>query len=507
MSVHLPPFFEKNFKQCLSQQFDARCHLDPATRNLIKAAVDDSYDRLCKPYISRVARAHLKDRAEKVALTVFSSNLRALLMTPPVRGESVLGIDPGFVKGCKLAVISKSGELLESGILYLNNRPEAVLVNLVKKYKCRLIAVGDGKGGQEVKGLITSCNNRKLFGEQPVRFTTVREAGVSIYSVSKAAEEELPGLDCFVRGAVAIARRLQDPLVEFIKVEPKNLGIGMYQHDINEARLKEALQSTVVECVSFVGVDINVCPEFLLRQVAGLNATAAKNIIAYRKEHGPFKNREQLQNVPHIGPKRYEQCAGFVKILPETLKQCLDESLVVLKVQKPNEKAISEQLEPLDTTIIHPESYGLTRRIISDLGLDVKNIGTQSFIDTVKARAKADDFAQKFNASFLTAELILKALKARRNWDVRDEGSAPIFCAGSISMASIQIGQKVSGRVENVVPFGAFVDIAMDKDALIHTGFLGAARGIIKLGDIVECRVIKKDLRRQRISLAFESFK
>ncbi|XP_003739051.1 S1 RNA-binding domain-containing protein 1 [Galendromus occidentalis] len=507
VNVHLTMVCEKHFKKCLEEQFHERCLLDPATRKLIRDAVDDSFDRLCKPYISRVARTHLKDRAEKEALTVFSCNLRALLMTPPVRGESVLGIDPGFTNGCKLAVISKSGDLLESAMMYLKSRPEQVLVNLVLKHRCHLIAVGDGKGCREVKRLISSCNERRLFGDQPVRFTTVREAGVSIYSVSKAAEEELPGLDCFVRGAVVIARRLQDPLVEFIKVEPKNLGVGMYQHDINESRLKEALQSTVVECVSYVGVDVNVCPEFLLRQVAGLNATAAKNIIAHRKQNGPFNNREQLQLVPHIGPKRYEQCAGFVKILPETLKQCLDDSLIVVKVKKPNEKAISEELEPLDSTIIHPESYDLTRKIISHLGLDVRCIGTQNFIDRVKERAKADELVRMFDSTLLTVELILKALKVKRNSDVRDEGCAPIFNAGNINMANIQIGQKLSGRVENVVPFGAFVDIAMDKDALIHNGQLGAARGIIKLGDIVECRVIKKDAERQRISLAFESFR
>lgn len=512
VTVTFPDVLVNSFKDVLRRRFK-QLPSDVTSQQVIERTATDCYERLCKPYMTRIVRAHLKEEAENAAIKVFTSNLRSLLMTPPVRGEPILGIDPGFSHGCKMAMISRSGELLTHAVIYPDKQQEAAkrqLAELIIKYKCNLIAVGDGKGSQQVKALISSCNRERRFARQMVRFSTVREAGVSIYSVTAEAEVELPGLSTFVKSAVAIARRLQDPLVEYVKVEPRHLGIGMYQHDVTESRLKEALQATVVECVSFVGVDVNVCPEFLLRQVAGLNATAARNIIEYRAKNGPFMNREQLQLVPQIGPTRYEQCAGFVKILPETVQRCLDQSVIVTRVKKPHMKrAISEEFEPLDTTIIHPESYSTARKIVADLGLDLAKLGSAEFIRIVgeaRTPSKIDEFVDKFNSPKPTVELILKGLAASRDSDLRDEGSAPIFSETLQSMQNLRAGDVVNGRVTNVVTFGAFVDVGLENDVLLHTHYMGAARDKLRVGDAIEGKVMSIDLARKRVSLAFSKF-
>ncbi|XP_022690527.1 S1 RNA-binding domain-containing protein 1-like isoform X2 [Varroa jacobsoni] len=512
VAVQVPDFVLHSLKDVLRQRFGPNT-LDKACQNLIESTVSDCSERLCKPYLTRMVRAHLKERAENEAIKVFASNLRSLLMASPVRGEAVLGVDPGFANGCKMAMISKTGEVLSYGVMYPDRERHAAkrqLARLITTYECNLVAVGDGKGSQQVKAMISECSREGLFAGQKVRFSTVREAGVSVYSVSAEAEKELPGLDSFVKSAVAIARRLQDPLVEYVKVEPRHLGVGMYQHDINESRLKESLQGTVVECVSFVGVDVNVCPEFLLRQVAGLNAMAARNIIEYRQKHGPFMNREQLQLVPHIGPTRYEQCAGFVKILPETVQKCLDESVIVTRVKKPNMKqTISEEFEPLDTTIVHPESYSTARAIIKELNLDVNEVGTPHFIAVIVNETKPATFSRlisKLSVSQHTVEFILKALAAPRGSDLRDEGSAPIFSESLRTISDVRPGDTMRGKVMNVVPFGAFVDVALGNDVLLPTRFMGVANGKLHVGDAIEGRVMSVEPARNRVAISFIRF-
>ncbi|XP_064489482.1 S1 RNA-binding domain-containing protein 1-like [Ornithodoros turicata] len=476
---------------------------DGDTRNLIDAAVDDAYSRLLVPYIQRHVRSSLTKEAEKESVNVFRSNLRQLLLTPPIRGHTVMGIDPGFRHGCKIAVVSPSGDLLSTGIVFPHGGEAQArssankITQLAKQHGCDLIALGDGTASRETEKFLSSLISQGAFQPLEVEYCTVNESGVSIYSVTKEAEEELPGLDPNLRSAVGIARRLQDPLLEYVKVEAKHLGVGMYQHDISQCTLKNALEGVVVECVSFVGVDVNVCPEAVLRKVSGLNASTAKNIVEWRRTHGPFKNRQQLLTVKRLGAKAYEQCAGFVKIYKETSQApCNPPPAKKAKMGIPN------SFEPFDMTIIHPESYQFAELFVTHLGLQKSDLGTPAFTRTVRReveRRGVNHFVNTLGGSIATMQLIAEALQQKVDEDIRSEHDKPVFRRSIAQMSDLCVGEVYTGRIKNCTNFGAFVDIGVGKDGLIHVSHMNRLQP--KLGDRVTVKITNLDVSRGRIGL------
>ncbi|CAN7988958.1 unnamed protein product [Ixodes hexagonus] len=508
VKVVLPPSFPASVRNfCASRVREQGAKMHGQTLRLVENAVDDAYSRLLEPHLIRSIRSTLTKVAEQESVNVFRSNLRQLLLTPPVRGHAVLGIDPGFKHGCKLAAVSASGKLLQHSVIHPHLNPASrctagnILRQLVVTHNCDLIALGNGTACRETEALLSELISQRAFEPVRVKFCTIDESGASIYSVTKEAEAELPGLDPNIRSAVGIARRLQDPLLEYVKVEPKHLGVGMYQHDISESVLKSALEGVVVECVSFVGVDINVCPETILRKVSGLNTGTAKNIVEWRETNGPFKNRQQLLSVKRLGNKAFEQCAGFIKIFPETARATKGNGTAA-PAQKPKSKKMSDEFEPLDMTIIHPESYTFAELLISHLKLKKEDIGKPHFIETVKresARQGVNHFVNILGGSIATMTLIVDALQQNVEYDIRSEQHQPLFKSGVVSLDEIEVGQELTGKVKNCTQFGAFVDIGVGKDGLIHCSQMNGYR--VNLGDRVTVRVVNLERSRGRIGL------
>ena len=459
---------------------------NPETEVVLKAVIDDSYHRLIAPAIEREVRNELTEKAEDGGIKVFGKNLQQLLMQPPISGRVVLGWDPAFRTGCKLAVVDATGKVLDTVIIYPTepqkkiDRAKKILKDLIKKYNITLISLGNGTASREsemvIVDLLKELNSR-------VEYVIVSEAGASVYSASKLATEEFPQFDVGQRSAASIARRLQDPLAELVKIEPKAIGVGQYQHDMNQKKLSDVLGGTVEDCVNRVGVDLNTASASLLEYISGINKTIAKNIVAYREENGQFKNRRQLLKVPKLGPKAYEQCAGFMRI--------------------PGGE------NPLDRTSVHPESYKAAEELLKRLGFtteDILNGKLQGLGRQVKDYKK---LSEAIGVGEITLRDIVKELE-KPGRDPRDEMPRPILRTDVLEMKDLKEGMVLKGTVRNVIDFGAFVDIGVHQDGLVHVSqmtdkkFVKHPLEVVSVGDIVEVKVMSVDLQKKRIQLTMK---
>ena len=457
------------------------------TSDVVRAAVEDSYHRLILPSLEREIRSTLTETADEGAIHNFALNLRPLLMQPPVKGHVTLGYDPGYRNGCKLAVVDGTGKVLDTAVIYptqpFNKVAEAkmTLSRLIRRHGIRHIAIGNGTASRESEKLVA-----ELLKEHPgVTYCMVNEAGASVYSASKLAAEEFPEYDVNLRSAVSIARRLQDPLAELVKIEPKAIGVGQYQHDMPQARLEETLAGVVEDCVNAVGADVNTASPALLTYIAGLNKTTAKNIVAYREANGVFKRRRDLLKVPKLGPKAFEQCAGFLRV--------------------------PESDEPLDRTGVHPESYGAAKTLLKECGCSADDIGTERMQALASGISDADALADKCGVGVPTLLDIVKEL-TKPGRDPRDELPKPILRTDVLEMKDLKAGMLLTGTVRNVIDFGAFVDIGVHQDGLVHTSqitnkSIRHPSEILSVGDIVDVVVLEVDEKRKRISLSIKQAK
>ena len=453
---------------------------DPGTFPYIKAAVRDSYDRLIAPAIERELRNQLTEEAEDGAIRVFASNLEQLLMQQPIAGKVVLGWDPAFRTGCKLAVADPTGRILDTKVIYptapQNKVREAKLElqKLVSKYNVSVISVGNGTASRESEQVIAEFIKEQ---KRPLQYVIVNEAGASVYSASKLAAEEFPRFDVGQRSAASIARRLQDPLAELVKIDPKAIGVGQYQHDMNQKKLDGALTGVVEKCVNRVGVDLNTASFSLLSYISGISKTVAKNIVSYREENGAFGNRRELLKVAGLGPKAYQQCAGFLRIRGGS--------------------------QPLDETSVHPESYPAVQELLRGLGLSMDR---ESFKAAVKMVGDPAKKAAELGIGEPTLRDILQELEKPAR-DPREEMPAPVLRSDVLSMEDLVPGLKLKGTVRNIVDFGAFVDIGVHQDGLVHISkmsrkFIKHPLEVVRVGDVVEVTVLGVDTAKKRISLS-----
>ncbi|XP_043503760.1 S1 RNA-binding domain-containing protein 1 [Polistes fuscatus] len=466
---------------------------------LLRDSIDYAFKKFIKPLIVRRIRSELKERAESASIEVFATNVKQLLLTPPVRGKIVIGIDPGFSHGCKLAVVSEQGNVLETAIIYPHKKTQnsekssIILIDLVRKYNGTVIALGNGTACRETERFLANLIKSKAFEPLDVSYTIVDESGASIYSCSTEAKLEFNNLDPNVISAISIARRIQDPLAELVKVEPKHLGVGMYQHDLPQKQLMQSLNEVVTEVVSFVGVDINTASHSLLRKVAGLNQSRATNIIEWRNKHGPFLNRQQILRVKGIGNTTFEQCAGFIRILPETV--------VVAGSKIKKSKDINESLNFLDQTWIHPESYPVAYKFIKSAGCNVEEIGSLSFIEAIKAFVEKDgpNFLNKFQTDEDTLEVIKTGLTTKKDEDIRMKFQSPLFRSCLRNIEDLTDGTLLSGAVRNITHFGVFVDVGVENNGLMPTRLCKGQT--LYVGQRVEVKVVNVDHRRNRFNL------
>ena len=458
---------------------------NPYTTPILKEVIADSYQRLIAPAIEREIRNELTETAEDGAIRVFGKNLEQLLMQPPIAGQVVLGWDPAFRTGCKLAVVDATGKVLDTTVIYPTapqNKVEEskkILKHLIAKYHITLISVGNGTASRESEQVIV-----ELLKELPVsvQYVIVNEAGASVYSASKLATEEFPNFDVGQRSAASIARRLQDPLAELVKIDPKSIGVGQYQHDMNQKKLSEALGGVVEDCVNKVGVDLDTASASLLEYILGISKTIAKNIVAYREENGRFETRAQLLKVPKLGPKAYEQCAGFMRI--------------------------QNGKNPLDSTSVHPESYGAAEKLLEKLGYQKEDILKGNLKGISKKVGNRDALADELEIGTLTLEDILKELEKPAR-DPRDEMPKPILRTDVLEMKDLKEGMILKGTVRNVIDFGAFVDIGVHQDGLVHISqmserYIKHPLEVVSVGDVVEVQVMSVDLKKQRIQLTMK---
>lgn len=457
---------------------------NPYTTELLKTAIEDSYKRLIAGAIEREIRSDLTEKAEDGAISVFGKNLTQLLMQPPITGQVVLGWDPAFRTGCKLAVVDATGKVLDTVVVFPTEpqkkiaEAKKIVHNLIKKYGITLISVGNGTASRESEQVIV-----ELLKEIPekVQYVIVNEAGASVYSASKLATEEFPNFDVGQRSAASIARRLQDPLAELVKIDPKSIGVGQYQHDMNQKKLGEALTGVVEDCVNKVGVDLNTASASLLEYVSGISKVIAKNIVAYREENGKFTNRKQLLKVAKLGPKAFEQCAGFMRI------QGGD--------------------NPLDATSVHPESYEAATSLLSRLGYSLTDISGQGLMGLSLLAKNRTQLASDLGIGEVTLDDIIKELEKPAR-DPRDEMPKPILRTDVLEMKDLTEGMVLKGTVRNVIDFGAFVDIGVHQDGLVHISqitnkkFIKHPLEIVSVGDVVEVKVLSVDLERKRIQLS-----
>ena len=459
----------------------------------IKSAAEDAYDRLIFPSLEREARSLLTEQANEGAIGQFSLNLKPLLMQPPVKGKVTMGLDPGYRMGCKVAVVDGTGKVLDTAVVYptYGERQEreaiAVLAGLITKHGVENIAIGNGTASRETEQMAVKLIRQVNEAGAHVSYMIVSEAGASVYSASKLAAEEFPQFDVNLRSAVSIARRLQDPLAELVKIDPKAIGVGQYQHDMPPKQLDEALGGVVEDCVNAVGVDINTASPSLLQRVAGLNGTTAKNVVDYREENGPFTSRAQIKKVPKLGPKAFQQCAGFLRV--------------------PESKSV------LDNTAVHPESYDAVKSLLELMGYTLADVKGEKLSD-LPARLKAYGEAKAAAAvgtgvptlRDITAEL----LKPGR--DVRDELPQPILRTDVMEMKDLKPGMVLTGTVRNVIDFGAFVDIGVHQDGLVHISqisskFIKHPSEVLTVGDVVKVVVLDVDEKKNRISLSIKQAK
>jgi protein Tex len=451
----------------------------------LRAALEDSYKRLIAPSIEREVRAGLTEKAEEQAIRIFASNLKNLLLQPPIKGKTVLAVDPAYRTGCKVAVIDETGKVLDIAVTYptppLNKTIEAkkILNGLIERHGVEVISIGNGTASRETEQFIAELiaeNRRTLV------YLIVNEAGASVYSASKLAGEEFPELDVAERSAISIGRRLQDPLAELVKIDPKSVGVGQYQHDVSQKRLEEQLAAVVESAVNSVGVDLNTASPSLLSYISGLSATVAKNVVAYREEIGKFVSRKQLGKVPRLGPKTYQQAVGFLRI--------------------------PDAEYPLDNTPIHPESYEAAERLLAELGLKVQAVADPRMREQVQEKLAALDVAataERLGVGVPTLRDIREALQ-KPGRDPRDELPPPLFRTDVLKMEDLEPGMLLKGTVRNVVDFGAFVDIGVKQDGLVHVSELSERRvkhpmDVLAVGDIIEVKVLGVDVKKGRISL------
>lgn len=461
------------------------------TDKYLEESIKDSFKRLIYPSIEREIRSELTSKGEEGAIDIFKANLKALLMQAPIKGKVVMGFDPGFRTGCKVAILDETGKFVENTTVYptapQNRIDETIstLKKLIKKHGVQVISLGNGTASRESEEVIAKMlkeikdeTGKELF------YVIVSEAGASVYSASELANKEYPDLDVTVRGAISIGRRLQDPLAELVKIDPKAIGVGQYQHDVTQKKLDESLAGIVEDCVNNVGVDLNIATPSLLSYISGINASIAKNIVDYREENGKFKSRKELLKVKRLGQKAYEQCAGFLRVM--------------------------ESKEALDNTSVHPESYGVAKELIKTLGYTEEDLKNGKLVD-IDERVKAkgiSNLAKELEVGEPTLNDIIKEIK-KPGRDPREELPKPIFKSGVIEMKDLKSGMILMGTVRNVSDFGAFVDIGVHQDGLVHKSqmadrFVKHPLDIVKVGDIVEVRILDVDLKRKRISLSMK---
>ena len=451
---------------------------------LLKEAIEDGFKRLIKPAIEREIRSQLTEKAEDGAITVFGQNLKQLLMQPPIAGRNVLGWDPAFRTGCKLAVVDNTGKVLYTTVIFptapQNKMAESkkIVLDIIKKYNVSLISLGNGTASRESEAVIVD-----IIKECPtkVEYIIVNEAGASVYSASKLATEEFPNFDVGQRSATSMARRLQDPLAELVKIEPKAIGVGQYQHDMNQKKLDEALSNIVEDCVNNVGVDLNTASAPLLEYVSGISKTIAKNIVEYREENGQFQSRKDLLSVAKLGPKAFEQCAGFMRI--------------------------REGKEPLDYTSVHPESYSSAKKLLKKYGFSTKDIlgGNIHLTDEIK---DVKEVAEEIGTDPITLRDMIKELE-KPGRDPREEMPKPVLKSDVLDFDDLKEGMELKGTVRNVIDFGAFVDIGVHQDGLVHISemsnkFIKHPLDVVSVGDVVDVRVLSVDKERKRIQLSMK---
>lgn len=451
---------------------------------LLKEAIEDGFKRLIKPAIEREIRSQLTEKAEDGAITVFGQNLKQLLMQPPIAGRNVLGWDPAFRTGCKLAVVDNTGKVLYTTVIFptapQNKVAESkkIVLDIIKKYNVSLISLGNGTASRESEAVIVD-----IIKECPtkVEYIIVNEAGASVYSASKLATEEFLNFDVGQRSATSMARRLQDPLAELVKIEPKAIGVGQYQHDMNQKKLDEALSNVVEDCVNNVGVDLNTASAPLLEYVSGISKTIAKNIVEYREENGQFQSRKDLLSVAKLGPKAFEQCAGFMRI--------------------------REGKEPLDYTSVHPESYSSAKKLLKKYGFSTKDIlgGNIHLTDEIK---DVKEVAEEIGTDPITLRDMIKELE-KPGRDPREEMPKPVLKSDVLDFDDLKEGMELKGTVRNVIDFGAFVDIGVHQDGLVHISemsnkFIKHPLDVVSVGDVVDVRVLSVDKERKRIQLSMK---
>lgn len=448
------------------------------TSHLMENAIEDAYKRLIWPSIEREIRNMLTEEAEEQALSTFSKNLKHLILQPPVKGRVIMGFDPAYRTGCKIVVIDTSGKLLAYTVCYPTppqnkfDESKKIILDLIEKYRVDVVSLGNGTASRESEKFLAEILKES---SRPVSYVIVSEAGASVYSASKLGTEEFPDLDVSFRGAVSIARRLQDPLAELVKIDPKSLGVGQYQHDVNQKRLSEKLSGVVEDCVNSVGVDVNTASPSLLGYVSGITASTASNIVKYREENGMFKSRKEFLKVPKLGPKTFEQCAGFLRV--------------------------PESSNILDNTAVHPESYDIAEKIMKLYTLE--ELKTKTFSENEIAQ-----MAASLNIGIPTLRDILSELK-KPGRDPREELPAPIFRTDVLEISDLRPGMVLMGSVRNITDFGAFIDIGVHQDGLCHIselseGFVRSPFDVVSVGDVVKVKVISVDAERNRISLTMK---
>ena len=455
----------------------------------LHAAIEDGYKRLLVPALERELRAQLTAAAEEKAITVFGHNLRQLLLQPPLTGHTVLGLDPGYRTGCKVALVDATGNVLASGVIHVTRsdgeRKAAAqsLLKLIKAHGVTLISIGNGTASYETEQFVAALIRDNDLKD--VHYLITNEAGASVYSASQLAKEELPDYDVTIRGAVSIARRVQDPLAELVKIDPQAIGVGQYQHDVSQKELKETLDATVEDAVNHVGVDLNTASPALLNRIAGINATIAKNIVAYRNEHGRFTSRKALRKVVRLGDAAFTQCAGFLRI--------------------------HEGETPLDATAIHPESYELARSILEELGVSEDDLRDRTNLPALAqktAQTAAEPLAKKLSAGIPTVTDILKAI-ARPGRDPREDLPAPLTRQNIVKLSDLAVGTILKGTVRNITDFGAFIDIGLKQAGLLHISEMSHRRvrhplDVLSVGDSLDVMIISIDEARGRIGLSLK---
>lgn len=455
---------------------------------ILNTAIEDSYKRLIEPSIDREVRTDLTEKADEKAINVFGKNAKQLLLQPPIKNINVIGFDPAYRTGCKIAVIDSTGKLLDTTTIYPTepqndvDGARKVIIDLINKYDVNMIAIGNGTASRESEMFISDTLKQI---DKKVYYAIVSEAGASVYSASKLATEEYPDINVSLRGAISIARRLQDPLAELVKIDPKSIGVGQYQHDVNQKRLNESLTGVVEDAVNSVGVDVNTATPSLLSYVAGINKTIAKNIVKYRDENGKIKNRKELLKVPKLGKVAFEQCAGFIRIFDGT--------------------------NPLEITAVHPESYDVTEKLLKELGYNTESIKDKEKLNELRVKLKdinIKEMAKKLNIGELTLKDIIDEL-SKPGRDPREDLPKPILRSDVLKFEDLKEGMILTGTVRNVIDFGAFVDIGVKHDGLVHISemadrFVKNPSDVVSVGDIVKVKVIGIDNERQKVKLSMK---